>query len=128
MAKRLFFSSIVLVAVLALALAGAPEVSGKAHVPLGRVQICSANGTVQNISPRQMQRRIGDGACRLTACAFNKTNDGGDVLKQFIFLDGGECDATDDNGDGFCDATGAPADVPKRLSAINVTPACTDPF
>lgn len=126
MSKRLIFGAVLLV-VVALTLAGAPEVSGKAHVPLGRVQICSANGTVQNISPRQMQRRIGDGACRLTACAFNKV-EGDEVTQQFIFLAGDDCDSTDDNGDGFCDATGAPSDVPKRLSAINVTPACTNPF
>ena len=125
MAKRLVLSLIVLA--VALAMAGPTEVSGKAHVPLGRVQICSANGTAQNISARQMQRRINEGACRLTACAFNKT-DGDTVTQQFIFLAGGECDPTDDNGDGFCDATGSPSDVPNRLSAVDVTPACTNPF
>ena len=127
MAKRLTLSIAVL-AVALLALSGPVEVLAKAHVPLGRVQICSANGTTQNISARQMQRRINDGACRLTACAFNKVNDQGAVTQQFIFLAGEECNPTDDNGDGFCDATGSPADVPKRLSAVNVTPACTDPF
>ena len=127
MEKRLALS-LIAVAVVVLALGGVAEVAAKAHVPLGRVQICSANGNVQNISARQMQRRIGDGACRLTACAFNRTDGQGNVTKQFIFLAGDECDPTDDNGDGFCDATGAPADVPKRLSGVNVTPACTDPF
>ena len=127
MAKRLALSLTIL-AIVALALSGPAEVTGKAHVPLGRVQICSASGVAQNISARQMQRRINDGACRLTACAFNKVNDQGDTTQQFIFLAGGECDPTDDNGDGFCDATGSPSDVPNRLSAVNVTPACTDPF
>lgn len=127
MVTRLTFSLVVL-ALMLLALAPAAEVSAKAHVPLGRVQICSPNGNVQNVSSRQMQRRLVQGACRLTACAFNDTDDDGNVTKQFIFLAGDDCDPVDDNGDGFCDATGAPSDVPKRLSGINVTPACTNPF
>ena len=127
MVKR-FAISTALLALVVLALGGVAEVSGKAHVPLGRVQICSSSGTAQNISARQMQRRINEGACRLTACAFNRTNADDEVTQQFIFLAGDECDPTDDNGDGFCDATGSPSDVPKRLSAVNVTPACTDPF
>ncbi len=126
MKQRVVFLSIV-VGVVAFALIGSSVAWAKAHVPLGRVQICNANGNVKNIASRTLGTRIGQGACRLTACVFNDV-DNGDLIQQFIFLPGDDCDPTDADGDGFCDATGAPSDVPKRLKAINVTPACTDPF
>ncbi len=100
---------------------------GKAHVPLGYAQVCKKSGKVKNVDGKMLQKLMGKGACRLTACAFNDVADDS-VITQYIFLPGGECDATDANGDGFCDATGAPSDVPSALSAVNVTPACTDPF
>ncbi len=126
MVKRVVFLSIG-VAVL-LAIPAAEKVWGKAHVPLGRAQICTGGGTVKNVAARALRGRLAGGACRLTACVVNDVDDDGDVITQYIFLPGGDCDSTDANGDGFCDATGAPKDIPKRLKAINVTPACSDPF
>ena len=126
MVKRVVFLSIV-VAVL-LAIPAAQKVWGKAHVPLGRAQICTPDGQVKNVSGRKASKAQNQGACRLTACAFNDVDNDDNVITQYIFLAGDSCDPTDDNGDGFCDATGAPSDIPKRLKAINVTPACTDPF
>lgn len=111
-----------------LGLAGAAVIEAKAHVPLNRAQICTAEGVAKNVTTRQLQKRLNDGACRLTACVFNDVNDRGDVLQQFIFLPGDDCDSFDDNGDGWCDATGAPSDIKKKLKAVNVTPACTFPF
>lgn len=123
MSKRIVLMSVV--AVVAFALGSTSVVWAKAHVPLGRVQICSSGGEARNITQRSMARLISGGACRLTACAFNDM-DGDTVVKQFVFVAGDPCDNTDDNGDGFCDATGTPKSVPRRLRAINVTPACTD--
>ena len=122
MVKRVLLLSIV--AVVVLALAGSSIVLAKAHVPQSRVQICTPGGVVQNVTLRRSQSRLNAGACRLTACAFNDEQTG----TQYIFLPGDACDSTDDNGDNFCDATGAPSDVPKRVRAQNVTPACTLPF
>ncbi len=126
MSKSVVFLSIV-VGVVALALVGSSVAWAKAHVPLGRVQICTEQGTAKNIAARTLGKRLDQGACRLTACVFNDVDDG-TLVQQFIFLAGDNCDPTDADGDGFCDATGAPSDVPKRLKAINVTTACTDPF
>ncbi len=122
MVKRVVFLSIVVAALLAIP--AAQQVWGKAHVPLGRAQICTSGGEVRNIAARRLGSRIGQGACRLTACVFNDDDTG----TQYVFLPGSDCDSTDANGDGFCDATGAPGDIPKRLKAINATPACSDPF
>lgn len=114
------------VAAVLVALPAAHLAWGKAHVPLDRAQICRADGKVQNISIGNLQQKLEDGACRLTACVFNEP--GG---RQFVFMPGDACDPTDD-GDGFCDATGSPAFIadnfPAALSAIDVTPACTNPF
>ena len=121
MTKRVVLLSIIAGVIFAL---GASTVWAKAHVPLGRAQICTKQGKVKNISARLMQKRLNGGACRLTACAFNDEETG----TQYIFLPGDPCDATDANEDRFCDATGSPRDVPTSVSAINVTPACTDPF
>ena len=117
-----------MVAVIVLALSGASMVLGKAHVPQNRVQICTKGGVVQNATLRRSQSRLNNGACRLTACAFDDVDDNGGTITQRVFFPGDNCDSTDQNGDGFCDATGSPSDVPKRLRAINVTPACTLPF
>ncbi len=126
MRKGIVFLSIV-VGVVGLAMIESSVAWAKAHVPLGRAQICTAQGKVKNIASRTLGKRISQGGCRLTACAFDDVDDG-DLIKQFIFFPGGDCDPTDANGDGFCDAPGSPADVPGNLSAVNVTPACTDPF
>ncbi len=123
--RNVFLSMVIVVVVLSLV--GASVALAKAHVPLGRAQVCTANGSVKNVSGRALSRLQGQGACRLTACAFNDVDDG-TLVQQFIFLPGDDCDATDDDGDGFCDATGTPRDIPKRLSAVNVTPACSNPF
>ncbi|MFQ5524919.1 MAG: hypothetical protein ACE5GX_01530 [Thermoanaerobaculia bacterium] len=126
MAKRTVLSSIVACLVLVLAMAAIAQ--AKAHVPLNRAQICTTDGMAKNVTTRNLQRRIGEGACRLTACVFNDVDNNDNVVQQFIFLPGDDCDPTDDNGDGWCDATGAPGDIKKRLKAVNVTPACTFPF
>ena len=126
MLKRILFLAVL--SCVLLGLAGAAIVEAKAHVPLNRAQICTSGGDVKNVTTRNLQRRIGEGACRLTACVFNDVDDGGNVVQQFIFLPGDDCDSTDDNGDGWCDATGAPSDIKKSLKAVNVTPACTFPF
>lgn len=126
MAKKLILLSVV--GVVLLALAGTSVISSKAHVPLNKVQICTSTGEVRNITQRNLQKRLADNACRLTACAFNDVDDNGDLVQQFIFLPGNDCDSTDANGDGFCDATGSPKSVPKRLRANNVTPACTNSY
>ena len=97
---------------------------GKAHVPLGMVQVCRKNDKVKNVSESSLARFMDRGACRLTACASNEV-DGDDVITQYVFLPGGSCDATDANDDGWCDATGAPSEVPAALSAVGITPACT---
>ena len=125
MAKRVALLFIVVAVILAL---GASTAWAKAHVPQNRVQICTPAGEVQNVSLRRSQSKLNAGACRLTACAFNDVSDNDDVIQQFIFLPGDDCDPTDVNADNFCDATGAPSDVPRRVRAINVTPACTLPF
>ena len=125
MVKRVVFLSIV-VAVL-VAIPAAQKVWGKAHVPMGRAQICTSGGTVKNVSGRALSRRLGEGACRLTACVFDDFENG-TLITQYIFLPGEDCDNTDLDGDDFCDAVGRPKDIPKRLKAINVTPACTLPF
>lgn len=100
----------------------------KAHVPLGMVQVCRSGGKVKNVSENSLARLLGRSACRLTACAFNDVDDNDEVITQFIFLPGGDCDPTDADGDGFCDATGAPSDVPDDVNAIGVTPACTPAY
>lgn len=127
MRARIVVSSIV-VAVFVMALAGVWMAQAKAHVPLGRAQICTAEGEVRNVTGRVLSSRINKGGCRLTSCAFNDTDDNDNVTKQYIFLAGEECDATDSNGDGFCDVTGAPSEIPLRLRANDVTPACTSNF
>lgn len=127
MRVKIVVSSIVVAAVV-MALAGVWMAQAKAHVPLGRAQICTADGEVRNVTGRVLSARISRGGCRLTSCAFNDTDDEGRITKQFIFLPGEGCDATDSNGDGFCDVTGAPSDVPDRLRANDVTPACTSNF
>ncbi len=111
-----------------LLMAGTAVVSGKAHVPFARAQICTSGGVVRNVSLGVMQTRITTGgACRLTACAFNQVDSDGDVTKQFVFGAGSSCDSTDvspgASGNGWCDAT-EPLDVSSSLDAINVTPAC----
>ncbi len=126
MSKRVVLLSILVGGVI-LAVAATSTVWAKAHVPLGRAQICTSSGQVRNIAARVLTSRLAGGACRLTACVFNDV-DNGTLVKQFIFLAGDDCDPTDADGDGFCDATGAPSDIPKRLNAVNVTPACSDPF
>ncbi|MFQ5524920.1 MAG: hypothetical protein ACE5GX_01535 [Thermoanaerobaculia bacterium] len=126
MAKRMVFVSIA--ACLVLGLARAEIAQAKAHVPLGKGQICKGAGTVQNVSIRRLQAKINAGACRLTVCVFNEVDSNDNLIRQFIFLPGDDCDPTDANGDGFCDATLSPRQIPSRISAVNVTPACTDPF
>ncbi len=123
--RKLFLS--IVVAAVVVALFGPTIALAKAHVPLGRAQVCTQNGSVKNVSGKALSRLLGQDACRLTACVFNDVEDG-TLVQQFIFLPGDDCDPTDDDGDGFCDATGAPKDIPKRLKAVNVTTACTDPF
>ncbi len=125
MAKRVVFLSIVVAALLAIP--AAQKLWGKAHVPQNRVQICTGGGVVQNVSLKRSQNKLNAGACRLTACAFDDVENG-NMITRYVFFPGDPCDSTDADGDNFCDATGAPKDIPKRLKAINVTPACTLPF
>jgi len=127
MAKRALFLSI-LVAALALALTGPAEVSGKGHVPPGRSQVCTANGVVKNIASKQLGRLLDQGACRLPVCAFNDEDSEGNVVKKYIFRPGETCQAWDNDEDGFCDITGAPDDIPRRLNAVNKRPFCSEPF
>ena len=57
-----------------------------------------ANGRVINTTARSLQTRLGQGACRLTACVFNDVDDNDNLMTQYIFLPGGDCDPTDANG------------------------------
>ncbi|MDX1501615.1 MAG: hypothetical protein R3325_04565 [Thermoanaerobaculia bacterium] len=126
MRKKLLLPLIAAGCVVGLADAGA--LFAKAHVPLGRAQICTASASVKTVSGRRLSNELGKGACRLTACVFNEVEDDGHLIKQYIFFSGDDCDPTDDDGDGFCDAVGYPRSIPRRLKANNLTPACTDPF
>ena len=112
---------------LLVAIPASQAVWSKAHVPLDRVQICDA-GVVKNIKPNKLADKLTGDACRLTTCVFNTFAMGAAVpLRDFIFLPDDDCDATDtDPADGFCDVTAPP--FRDGISAIGITPACTNPF
>lgn len=118
--------SIPIVGIILFSMFGAHLVWAKAHVPIDRVQICTSNGTVRNIKPRRMARELERGACRLPGCDFDN-----------ILMPRSSCDNTDilpvssgdddPDGDGFCDIPGSPPAIPSD-SAIDLTPACTNPY
>lgn len=112
-----------------LSSSGAHLVWGKAHVPLGLVQVCNKNGKARNVTPNRASRLLAEGrACRLPACAFNLVDADGNVIQQTVFPPGSSCDNTDDNEDGFCDASGTPGDVSPNRDARDVTQACSNSF
>lgn len=102
---------------------------GKAHVPLGLVQVCNAHGRAKNVTPDRSNDLLERGnGCRLPTCAFNLTDDDGNVIQQTIFPPNSRCDNTDKDGDGFCDASGTPGDVSPNRDARGVTQACSPSF
>ncbi len=108
---------------------GTDLVWSKAHVPLNLVQVCNKNGVARNVTPRRSARLLEKGnACRLPACAFNLLDANGNFIQQTIFPPGSDCDNADDNEDGFCDASGTPADVSPARDARGVTQACSVAF
>ena len=112
-----------------LSLSGAPLVWGKAHVPLGLVQICNDDGRARNVAPKRASRLLEEtDACRLPACAFNLVDPDGNVIQQTVFPPDSDCFNTDANDDGFCDASGTPGDVSPNRDARGVTQACSPSF
>ena len=84
----------------------------KAHVPLDRVQVCDAKKSkVKTVRQRGLSKRLAKGDCRLPACDFAN-----------VFQTRDACNPTDADGDGFCDLPNP------RDSAVDVTPACFNPF
>ncbi len=84
----------------------------KAHVPLNRVQVCDAKKSeVKTVKAGDLGKRLARGDCRLPACDFAN-----------VFQTRDACNPTDADGDGFCDLPNP------RDSAVDVTPACFNPF
>ena len=124
--KRNQLLVISLAGALLVAIPASQAVWSKAHVPLDRVQICEG-GVTKNIKANKLAEKLGAGACRLTTCVFNiSPSPGVPSPRDFIFLPGEACDVTDVDGDDFCDATAPP--FRDGISAIGITPACTNPF
>ena len=84
----------------------------KAHVPLNRVQVCDARKSeVKTVKEGSLGKRLARGDCRLPTCDFGN-----------VFRTGQSCNPTDADGDGFCDLPNP------RNSAVDKTPACSNPF
>jgi hypothetical protein len=109
--KRL--SNLCIGAAVLVALSGSSLVWGKAHVPLDKVQVCTKNGHVRNVSVKQLERHLKSGGCRLPACDFAQ-----------VFVPKDDCSPVAANN-GFCDGV----DIPLLESAIGLTARCTaNPF
>ena len=76
-----------------LAFASTHSVWGKAHVPLGDVQVCH-NASARTVGQDSMQRHLNHGDCRLPACDFGNNFSIGDSCIQ-------------DNAGGFCSLANA---------------------
>jgi hypothetical protein len=88
-----------------LAIPAAQFVSGKAHVPLNKVQVCHKGRTL-TIGKESLADHQGHGDGQLPACDFNN-----------VFHTGDACPA-DQNGDGKADL------AKPRRDADGVTPGC----
>ncbi len=107
--RALFF---IVLGVSLLALSGSQLALGKAHVPMGSLNVCHAppggNGSSLIISVGQLTFYLAQDDCRLPACDFNNT-----------FPQGTRCPTQDLDGDGFCDLPNP------RDDAIGETAQCT---
>ncbi len=102
--KRLVLASAV--AGFLVAIPVSDVVWGKAHVPLGKVQVCH-KGEVITVSQNALGAHQGHSDCQLPACDFNN-----------VFFTGDACGFTDTDADGRCDG------LNPRADAGGVTPAC----
>lgn len=112
--KRVFLVS--LVGTFFLTFSGFDLAWGKAHVPLGQIQVCRKDGRSNTTRAVNATRRSGaslmsGGACRLPACDFAN-----------VFPAGTVCPNVDEDADGFCDLEN------ERDDAVNLTAACTNEY
>ena len=101
--KRVLVLSVA--AAVLLAIPASHLVFGKAHVRLGKAQICH-KGRVIDVGGGSLSDHVGHGDCQLPACDFNNA-----------FFKGDPC-SNEDRGDGKC------AVANERLDAGGATPAC----
>ncbi len=103
------YGKLVLLLVVVLMLAVSAGVAfGKAHVPVGEIQVAH-RGVVKQLPAQALGGHLQHGDFQLPVCDFNN-----------VFLNGGDASSVADlDGDGFADAGLAP-----RADAGGVTPAC----
>ena len=109
--KRQILFSFILVVMLALAASGGVAF-GKAHVPVGDVQVAH-RGIVKQLPAGALSGHLAHGDFQLPACDFNN-----------VFLEGGDTSAlSDDNGNGIFDKKDTGFKNPRK-DAGGITPAC----
>lgn len=92
---------------------------GKAHVPLGLVQVCTSNGKIKVIDEKKLTKELAKGACRWTTCAPGGVSNGG--FFDFVLQKKDACDNLDTSpADGFCDDVAG--------GALAATVQCTPVF